>query len=534
MEEPWRIESLFELQFFVCPSCAYKNHSKQNFVNHAYNIHPESINQLKSITDNSISDVNCPWNEIEIKEEISEQDDPLDDTYQNGETLEIKEDHDGLLDETDNNFQNDNYDFQNGNDFQNAKDLQNDDCFQCQCCNETFNDLQTLKRHMRFLCPNLDDNNRYRLGIPARTLPASFKNKEEMKECDVCGKKFLKSYMSQHILVHNKSKSMMKDCNICNKSIEAYLMPEHIRQCKYEHKGTSLNLKHHYCEECGKSYSTKGCLKFHINSVHLKLTSKKCDVCGKGVTTKKILKDHMKMHSDNERKLHQCKQCDKKFVSPHVFVLRRHISTIHKGVRFQCETCGMAYKQLRTYREHVLIIHNNVVENYQCTICGKDFATKGKLRDHNNSKHGEKNHICNICNAAFTQRNILVKHDNNVHKGMKNFECKYCEYKCSASENLKRHIIFHHESHKKVQCTQCDRKFATKSDLDRHIKNDHMHQNKCDHCSKYFAAKKSLKRHIITVHEGCKDYQCDQCTMAYGQSGDLKRHMIRAHQNVPK
>ena len=91
MEDPWNIQSLFELQYFVCPSCTYKNHSKQEFVDHAYNIHSESISQLKSITDDSISDVICPWNEIEIKEEISEQDDPFADIHQNGETLENKE-----------------------------------------------------------------------------------------------------------------------------------------------------------------------------------------------------------------------------------------------------------------------------------------------------------------------------------------------------------------------------------------------------------------------------------------------------------
>ena len=91
MEDPWSIQSLFELQFFVCPSCTYKNNSKQEFVYHAFTIHPESIHILKAINDDSISDVNCPWNDIEIKEEeILEQNNPLDDIYQNGD--KIKED----------------------------------------------------------------------------------------------------------------------------------------------------------------------------------------------------------------------------------------------------------------------------------------------------------------------------------------------------------------------------------------------------------------------------------------------------------
>ena len=51
MENPWNIQTIYELQYFNCPSCIFKNHSKQEFINHAYDIHPESIEDLKSIDD---------------------------------------------------------------------------------------------------------------------------------------------------------------------------------------------------------------------------------------------------------------------------------------------------------------------------------------------------------------------------------------------------------------------------------------------------------------------------------------------------
>ena len=444
MDDPWRIQSLFELQFFVCPSCNYKHNSKQDFVYHAFNIHPESIQKLKIINDGSISDVHCPWNDIEIKEEIVFE--PLDivndkDNCQKEEIFEIKEEGDPL-DETENEYQNE------------EDTIQSDD-HQCQYCNEIFYDYVNRKKHLRLLCPNLDDNSRKYLDIK----PVS------SEKCKICGKKYSTNYISRHIReVHTK-------------------------------KRPTIELK---CNYCGKEYGRKSTLQEHVSVAH-------------------------------EGKFYQCKECDNRYRTP--VALKNHIAAVHQGVKHICQICGMTIKFLHSYKEHML--KHNSIENFQCDVCGKEFVTKIQLSAHNKS-HGEKNHVCNICNSAFTTRNILVDHDNKVHKGLKNSQCKICGLLFYGSYQLKKHIIYKHEQHRKVQCAQCDRTFAMKSLLDSHIKNDHVHQNKCDQCSKIFAAKRTLKRHMITVHEGRKDYKCDQCTMAYGQSGDLKRHIIRAHQNVPK
>ena len=54
-ENPWHIYSIYELQYFICPSCEFKNQSKQEIVNHAYEIHPESIDFLTNIKDESLT-----------------------------------------------------------------------------------------------------------------------------------------------------------------------------------------------------------------------------------------------------------------------------------------------------------------------------------------------------------------------------------------------------------------------------------------------------------------------------------------------
>ena len=86
-ENPWEVRSLYEFQFFNCPDCVYINNSKQEFVIHAYESHPEIISYLKNIEDDSLSDVYCPWdiNEIETKNE------PIDNFQTKHEPLELLE-----------------------------------------------------------------------------------------------------------------------------------------------------------------------------------------------------------------------------------------------------------------------------------------------------------------------------------------------------------------------------------------------------------------------------------------------------------
>ena len=76
-ENPWNVDSLYDLQFFNCPSpfCIYKNNSKQEFVNHAFYFHPESEHYLRNLKDYSLSDVEIPTetkvnsNQLDIKTE---------------------------------------------------------------------------------------------------------------------------------------------------------------------------------------------------------------------------------------------------------------------------------------------------------------------------------------------------------------------------------------------------------------------------------------------------------------------------------
>ena len=70
-ENPWNIHSLYDLQFFNCPSCEFKIHSGQDFADHAFSSHEECQEYLPNIKDDSLDGVICPWKtaEQEIKAE---------------------------------------------------------------------------------------------------------------------------------------------------------------------------------------------------------------------------------------------------------------------------------------------------------------------------------------------------------------------------------------------------------------------------------------------------------------------------------
>ena len=69
LENPWdAITSIYDFQFFNCPSCSYKNDSKQDFVYHSFENHPESVQSLKRISDRCLNDILLPWDyKIEVE-----------------------------------------------------------------------------------------------------------------------------------------------------------------------------------------------------------------------------------------------------------------------------------------------------------------------------------------------------------------------------------------------------------------------------------------------------------------------------------
>ena len=194
MENPWNIHSIYEFQFFNCPSCVFKNHSKQEFINHAFEIHPDFVHNLNSIIDNSLLDVICPWNEpiTQIKTEDNENIDNKEIDVKDIKIESQNYDETDILEPlyTDIDPLNEQLFEQNSNFHEGLKK------YHCEKCGKYFATEQSLQRHISSIHEGVKNHKCETCG-KAFSQAADLKNHirtihEGVKnhKCDICGKAF--------------------------------------------------------------------------------------------------------------------------------------------------------------------------------------------------------------------------------------------------------------------------------------------------------------------------------------------------------
>ena len=106
--------------------------------------------------------------------------------------------------------------------------------------------------------------------------------------------------------------------------------------------------------------------------------------------------------------------------------------------------------------------------NNQCIFCNAIFSKKEHLKRHEDSIHKNVKFDCQDCGKQYKQKGKLTMHINNVHKGMK-YKCDQCDNEFTDPGNRNQHIKSVHEQ-KKYPCTLCDYQANQQSSLTRHKK----------------------------------------------------------------
>jgi uncharacterized Zn-finger protein len=115
--------------------------------------------------------------------------------------------------------------------------------------------------------------------------------------------------------------------------------------------------------------------------------------------------------------------------------------------------------------------------------CGRTFARSDGLKTHQSMHLGQKDFVCEQCEASFTRKGTLTEHTRRAHS--------------------------HVSDTKSWSCADCDKTFFCRQQLERHRRihvGDRPHR--CQHCIKSFSRSHHLSRHVEKLHgpaAGCVD-----------------------------
>jgi len=232
-----------------------------------------------------------------------------------------------------------------------------------------------------------------------------------------------------------------------------------------------------------------------------------------------------------------CPECRRVFLT--VAQLRRHRKSEHRNRT--CQLCGETCKSADMVYYHNLKYHHE----QKCEVCGASCSGRLGLIDHFRAQHptepppliNRKTLICEYCPRVFAgcASRLLRDHIESCHLGRVHL-CDVCGKRLGSAQTLAVHRRMH-DPVARFECHECNRRFPHNTNLMNHIRKHHperlpakyVREFRCEVCSMQFGSSSGLSRHRSEKH-GTQRFQCDQCLRVFPSVTGLRVHKRRDHQ----
>ncbi|XP_018563108.1 zinc finger protein 665 isoform X2 [Anoplophora glabripennis] len=301
----------------------------------------------------------------------------------------------------------------------------------CRFCDEMLNKegmRKHLKYHRSIVC---DQCGRSFVSIHTFKLHyANHQGEDENKSkteqthlCPTCGKLLSnRQTWRAHVAIHGQ-RARNYICHMCPKTfLTSHSLKIHISSSHVE--------KNIICSICGIKVRTNSALVNHYNLKHSDDYAHKCNICGKGFSRSDYYRRHMNKHAGSssmgraygkkkynysvkiDPKPVKCKYCLKVFKN--VYLLRTHLMSHVKSIRYKCKFCNMTFANTGTRFRHQKR-HADPNFDFSCTICWKRMDNKAKLEAHMAVHEESKKYECTVCKELFCSKYLLKHHMSEQH-----------------------------------------------------------------------------------------------------------------------